>query len=44
MIEQIIIFIQNVLIDIVLAGDNAIVIGVVTSRFDNNCSNHGVNL
>jgi predicted tellurium resistance membrane protein TerC len=43
-IEQIDIFIQIVLIDIVLAGDNAIVIGVTTSQFDNNCSNHGVNL
>ena len=36
MIEQIIIFIEIVLIDLVLAGDNAIVIGMVASQFDNN--------
>ena len=36
MIEQIIIFFQIVLIDLVLAGDNAIVIGMVASQFDNN--------
>ena len=34
MIEQIIIFFQIVFIDLVLAGDNAIVIGVVASQFD----------
>ena len=34
MIEQIIIFFQIVLIDLVLAGDNAIVIGMVASQFD----------
>ena len=31
--EQIVIFIQIVLIDLVLAGDNAIIIGMVASRF-----------
>ena len=31
--EQIIIFIQIVLIDLVLAGDNAIIIGMVASQF-----------
>ena len=36
MTEQIIIFIEIVLIDLVLAGDNAIVIGMVASQFDNN--------
>jgi len=36
MTEQIIIFFQIVLIDLVLAGDNAIVIGMVASQFDNN--------
>ena len=34
MIEQIIIFIEIVLIDLVLAGDNAIIIGLVASQFD----------
>ena len=34
MIEQIIIFFQIVFIDLVLAGDNAIVIGMVASQFD----------
>jgi len=34
MIEQIVIFFQIVLIDLVLAGDNAIVIGMVASQFD----------
>ena len=34
MIEQIIIFIEIVLIDLVLAGDNAIIIGMVASQFD----------
>ena len=34
MTEQIIIFFQIVLIDLVLAGDNAIVIGMVASQFD----------
>ena len=33
MIEQIIIFFQIVLIDLVLAGDNAIIIGMVASQF-----------
>ena len=36
MTDQIIIFFQIVLIDLVLAGDNAIVIGMVASQFDNN--------
>jgi len=36
MIEQIIIFIEIVLIDLVLAGDNAIIIGMVASQFDYN--------
>ena len=36
MIEQITIFFQIVLIDLVLAGDNAIIIGLVASRFDQN--------
>ncbi len=31
--EQIIIFLQIVLIDLVLAGDNAIIIGMVASKF-----------
>ena len=35
MMEQIIIFFQIVLIDLVLAGDNAIIIGMVASQFDN---------
>jgi len=34
MIEEITIFFQIVLIDLVLAGDNAIVIGIVASQFD----------
>ena len=34
MIEQIIIFIEIVLIDLVLAGDNAIIIGMTASQFD----------
>ena len=34
MTEQIIIFFQIVLIDLVLAGDNAIIIGMVASQFD----------
>lgn len=34
--EQIIIFFQIVFIDLVLAGDNAIIIGMVASQFDNN--------
>ena len=33
MIEQIVIFFQIVLIDLVLAGDNAIIIGMVASQF-----------
>ena len=36
MTEQIIIFFQIVLIDLVLAGDNASIIGMVASQFDNN--------
>jgi len=36
MTEQIIIFLQIVFIDLVLAGDNAIVIGMVASQFDLN--------
>ena len=36
MTEQIIIFFQIVFIDLVLAGDNAIVIGMVASQFDYN--------
>ena len=35
MTEQIIIFCQIVFIDLVLAGDNAIIIGMVASQFDN---------
>ena len=34
MIEQLIIFVEIVLIDLVLAGDNAIIIGMVASQFD----------
>ena len=34
MTEQIIIFFQIVFIDLVLAGDNAIIIGIVASQFD----------
>jgi YjbE family integral membrane protein len=34
--EQIFIFIQIILIDLVLAGDNAIIIGMVASQFDIN--------
>ena len=33
MLEQVIISIQNIIIDIVLAGDNAIIIGMVASKF-----------
>ena len=36
MIEEISIFFQIVLIDLVLAGDNAIIIGMVASQFDQN--------
>ena len=36
MIEQIVIFFQIVFIDLVLAGDNAIIIGMVASQFDDN--------
>ena len=36
MIEEIIIFFQIVFIDLVLAGDNAIIIGMVASQFDQN--------
>ena len=35
MIEQTAIFFQIVFIDLVLAGDNAIIIGMVASQFDN---------
>ena len=38
MIEEITIFLKIVLIDIVLAGDNAIVIGIVASQFDHHYS------
>ena len=31
--EQILIFIQIILLDLVLAGDNAIIIGMVASKF-----------
>ena len=34
MTEQIIIFFQIVFIDLVLAGDNAIIIGMVASQFE----------
>ena len=34
MSEQIAIFFQIVFIDLVLAGDNAIIIGMVASKFD----------
>ena len=33
MIEQVVIFFQIVFIDLVLAGDNAIIIGMVASQF-----------
>ena len=36
MFEEITIFFQIVLIDLVLAGDNAIIIGLVASQFDQN--------
>ena len=36
MTEEVIIFFQIVLIDLVLAGDNAIIIGMVASQFDDN--------
>ena len=36
MIEEIIIFFQIIFIDLVLAGDNAIIIGMVASQFDKN--------
>ena len=36
MIEEITIFFQIILIDLVLAGDNAIIIGMVASQFDLN--------
>ena len=36
MTEQIVIFFQIVFIDLVLAGDNAIIIGMVASQFDHN--------
>ena len=36
MYEQLIIFSQIVFIDLVLAGDNAIIIGMVASQFDHN--------
>ena len=34
MTEQLIILIEIILIDLVLAGDNAIIIGMVASKFD----------
>ena len=36
MTEQIVVFFQIVFIDLVLAGDNAIIIAMVASQFDNN--------
>ena len=36
MIDEVTIFFQIVLIDLVLAGDNAIIIGLVASQFDQN--------
>ena len=36
MIDEITIFVQIILIDLVLAGDNAIIIGMVASQFDQN--------
>ena len=36
MTEQLIIFFQIIFIDLVLAGDNAIIIGMVASQFDLN--------
>ena len=33
--EQILIFFQIIFIDLVLAGDNAIIIGMVASQFPN---------
>ena len=36
MSEQIVIFFQIVFIDLVLAGDNAIIIGMVASQFNQN--------
>ena len=36
MIEEIVIFFQIVFIDLVLAGDNAIIIGMVASQFNHN--------
>ena len=36
MTEQIVIFFQIVFIDLVLAGDNAIIIGMVASQFQLN--------
>ena len=38
MTEQIVIFFQIVFIDLVLAGDNAIIIGMVASQFDHSSS------
>ena len=35
MIEETVIFFQIILIDLVLAGDNAIIIGMVASQFPN---------
>ena len=34
MIEETVIFFQIIFIDLVLAGDNAIIIGMVASQFD----------
>ena len=39
-IDQLIIFIEIVLIDLVLAGDNAIIIGMVASKFEKDKRNH----
>ena len=36
MTEQIVVFFQIIFIDLVLAGDNAIIIAMVASQFDNN--------
>ena len=36
MMEQLVILFQIIFIDLVLAGDNAIIIGMVASQFDPN--------
>ena len=38
MTEQLIILIEIILIDLVLAGDNAIIIGMVASKFESSNS------